>query len=88
MRLALIVTAASLALTGCGTTALNNLTQNQACTTRVTGKLAFGSITPTGTLNVSAVCKPSEASPAASSVPAPSATDALGNTVTTVDAPH
>lgn len=67
--------AVALSTAACGTTALNNLTQNQACTTRVSGKLAFGSITPTGTLNVTATCKPADTSPPVSEVKAPAAPD-------------
>lgn len=68
---ALVLAAAALGTSGCATQALNNLTKNQACTTRVSGEMAFGSITPTGKLRVSAVCKPSEESPSVNTVAAP-----------------
>ena len=57
-------------LAGCGTTALKTIAENQDCTVRVSGKIAFGSITPTGDTRWSAVCKP-----AASPVPVAQVTE-------------
>jgi hypothetical protein len=42
---------------GCASAALGGLTKNGNCTTKVSGEAAFGSITPTGKVKFSAVCK-------------------------------
>lgn len=78
MRVALIALAVGgLALSGCATNTLGAISKNRDCTTKINGEVAFGSITPTGKVKFSAVCKPGEDGPPSASVPAPPAVEAL-----------
>jgi hypothetical protein len=55
---------------------MSDVLNNRACTTRVNGEVAFGSITPTGKVKFSAVCKPGELlPPPVTEVPAPPVTE-------------
>ena len=67
--LALLIVA--LGLTGCSG-GMTTVMKNRDCTTKVNGEVAFGSITPTGKVRFSAVCKPG-AQPSSAEVPAPAA---------------
>lgn len=64
-------------LAGCATNTLDAIAKNTACTTRVSGEVSFGSITPTGKAKWSAVCKPLDTSPPVASVPEVTAADLL-----------
>lgn len=64
-----------LALGGCST--LDSIAKNAACTTKISGEMSFGSVTPTGKTKWSAVCKPADTSPPVASVPEVTAADLL-----------
>jgi hypothetical protein len=67
----LIVAAAAAALALGGCAGVKDVINNPNCTTKVAGKVAFGSITPTGEASYSAVCRPVKSNVAPGEVVAP-----------------